>query len=178
MRCWRTIDLEKKYGFHKIALISTLVMMLVFSIMFASLQTFFSQTLHDRYFIVFTVSLILLYPAHKFLHILPYIRFMHKLTFKCQIKLMVLPVIIVRVKEPISKMRFVISLLNPFIILNSLFIIGCAIFPHYIHYFTMLFAFHTGICAIDFINLKSLIASPKSSYIEENDDGYEILISQ
>lgn len=89
-----------------------------------------------------------------------------------------LPILSLRVDQPISKYRYLVALVAPFFVLNSILLYGCFHFPHYSHYFTMLLAFHSGICAIDFIYAKQLMDSPKNALIEENEDGYEILIYQ
>lgn len=47
--------------------------------------------------------------------------------------------------------------------------------PKYVHYTTLLLSLHNGICMNDWIYLKSLLYSPSESFIEENDEGYEIL---
>ena len=48
--------------------------------------------------------------------------------------------------------------------------------PQYVHYATILLAYHIGICAVDLFYVKSIISAPKDALVEENEDGYEILV--
>ncbi|MGG3738095.1 DUF3267 domain-containing protein [Aeribacillus pallidus] len=178
MHCWKTINLERQFGFHRIFIISLLIMCLVFSFMFVPLHSIHSEPLYDRHFLIFLSVLISIYPVHKLLHYLPIVRYTKKI--KCQYRFMYkfIPLLMIRVKEPIPKRRFAFALLFPFLVLTPVFILGSHFFPHYVHYFTMMLAFHTGICVTDFIYIKSIWRSPKEALIEENNEGYEILIQQ
>jgi hypothetical protein len=87
-----------------------------------------------------------------------------------------MPIVSIRIKEPIPKTRFLFALLLPFILINSLLITGAFTFPVFGHYFTMLLAFHCGLCLIDLLYVKNLQRSPKKALIEETETGYEILV--
>jgi hypothetical protein len=80
------------------------------------------------------------------------------------------------VNEPIKKWLFLTASLMPFVIINPLLIFACYLFPHYVHYLTIILAFHVGMCVSDMISVKNVLFAPKGSFIEENDDGIEILI--
>lgn len=49
--------------------------------------------------------------------------------------------------------------------------------PQYVHYATILLAYHIGICAVDLFYAKAVISAPKGALVEENEDGYEILVN-
>jgi len=178
LRCWRTFDFEKKYGFNKIVVFSLLVMFFVFSFLYVSLANWFSSPINSQHFFWFLVGCLILYPVHKVLHLIPLFRYVPNLKVQAQIRCLCLPVFCINCKEPVSKKRFITSLLFPFLIITPLLIGASLIFPSYIHYFSLLTAIHTGICAIDFMYLKALASSPKYCFIEEHTEGYEILIPQ
>ncbi|KAB7704947.1 DUF3267 domain-containing protein [Bacillus aerolatus] len=178
MKCWRTFDFEKRYGFNKIVIYSVLLALMFFSFSFAFLQSLFSETLYSGYFHFFLVALLALYPLHKLIHLLPVLRYVAQMKCQCKITCFCLPVFSINIKEPIPKNRFMISLVLPFFIINPVLLVCGALFPHYIHYFTMLAAYHTGMCAIDLLYVKALLTSPKYAVIEEHDRGYEILIPE
>ncbi|MBM7647614.1 cellulose synthase/poly-beta-1,6-N-acetylglucosamine synthase-like glycosyltransferase [Bacillus ectoiniformans] len=178
MKCWRSFDFEKRYGFNKIIIFSLLIAMMTFSFTFALMQSVYSEALYAQHFSWFLIGMILIYPLHKFLHTLPILKYIPKMSCKYQMKYFCLPVISINIKDPLPKKRFMISLVFPFVVLTPLLFMGASLNPHYLHYFLMLTAYHTGICAIDFLYLKALTASPKYAVIEENDEGYEILVPQ
>jgi hypothetical protein len=178
MHCWKTINLEKQFGFYRVFLLSCLTMMMVFSIIYVPIDLFFSKSLYDNHLLTFMFGLLSIYPLHKFFHLLPFIPYARQIKCKCLRKLQIVPIVSLRVDLPISKYRYVVALISPFIIINSTLLLGCIYFTHHAHYFTILLAYHTGICAIDLIYAKQLMYSPKNALIEENDDGFEILIFQ
>ncbi len=81
-----------------------------------------------------------------------------------------------RIKTLIPKNRYILTLLVPFILINSLLIILVLIFPQYAHYLCLLLAYHCSICLIDILYVKNLLLAPKDSVIEETPKGYEILV--
>jgi hypothetical protein len=175
MHCWKTINLEKQFGHSRVMLLSCLVMMMVFTVIYVPVNLILSKDLYDTHFYIFLTGMILVYPLHKLLHIVPVLSYVNKLRFKVKFHLFFIPVVSFRVSEPISKYRFILALVFPFIIVNSVLVSGCIMMPHYSHYFTILTAYHTGICTIDFLYAKCLLYSPRDAMIEENEEGYEIL---
>lgn len=95
---------------------------------------------------------------------------------KIEIYFYVLPIIHFNVKKPIQKKQFAAALLFPFIFINIILLTFALLMPQYVHYATILLAYHIGICATDLSYAKSLFSSPKDALIEENEDGYEILV--
>ncbi|MFK2825863.1 DUF3267 domain-containing protein [Bacillus sp. B190/17] len=178
MKCWRTFNFEKRYGLNKIIIYSILLTLLFFSFSFAFMQSLFSEPLYSGYFHFFLIGLLAIYPLHKLIHLLPILHYLPKLKCQCKACYFGLPVISINIKRPVSKKCFMASLILPFFIINPVLLICGVMFPHYIHYFTMLASFHTGICAIDLLYLKAMATSPKHAVIEEHDRGYEILIPQ
>ncbi|WP_064092131.1 DUF3267 domain-containing protein [Rossellomorea aquimaris] len=178
MHCWKSINLEKQFGFYRVFLLSSIIMMMVFSFIYVPIKLLFPSSFYDNHLMVFIFGLISIYPMHKFFHFLPIFPYVSKMKWKCNRKLAILPIVSLRVDIPISKYRYLLALITPFLIINSILLYGCFHFAHYSHYFTMLLAYHSGICAIDFIYVKQLMSSPKNALIEENEEGYEILIYQ
>lgn len=118
----------------------------------------------------------MIYPAHKLLHFMPLFSYRKSLRFSIEKQYSFLPVLSMRIHEPILKSRYVFALLVPFILLNLVLIIGAIMFPPFRHYFSILLAYHCGLCLIDLLYVKHLIHSPKTALIEETDKGFEILV--
>jgi Putative zincin peptidase len=178
MHCWKTINLERQFGFYRVFLLSSIIMMMVFSFIYVPINLVYSNSFYDNHSLVFVFGLLSIYPLHKLIHLLPIFPYVKKMRWRWDRKLLILPIVSLRVDRPISKNLYMIALLAPFLVINSILLYGCIQFPHYSHYFAILLAFHSGICAIDFIYAKQLMNSPKNALIEENEDGYEILIYQ
>lgn len=81
-----------------------------------------------------------------------------------------------KIQEPILKSHYILSLLTPFIIINSALIIGAITVPSSRHYFAILLAYHCGLCLVDLLYVRHLIKTPKNASVEESDKGFEILI--
>ncbi|WP_075619902.1 DUF3267 domain-containing protein [Paenisporosarcina indica] len=176
MHCWKTINVKKQYGLDRIFMLSTLLVLAVFSLFYVVLKMLINHHLSDDRFALFLLSLILLYPIHKGLHFVPLIRYRHQVHFSIKKQIGFMPILSMRVKEPVSKNRFLLALLTPFLCINTMLIAGAFLLPAFGHYFTMLLAYHCGLCLIDLLYIKNLARSPKKALIEETETGYEILI--
>ncbi|RNF39413.1 DUF3267 domain-containing protein [Planococcus salinus] len=178
MHCWKTINVKKQYGFDRLFMLSSLSGLGVFMIFYVALNIFYSATLSDQYFLLFLLSMIALYPLHKLCHFLPLVgcRRSIRLVFKKQLGL--IPLISLRIKEPVPKMHFIFALISPFLLINSSIILLVASMPAYSHYFAMLFAFHCALCLTDLVYIRNLSRSPKYALIEETENGFQILVPQ
>lgn len=117
-----------------------------------------------------------MYPAHKLLHYLPIAHLGAKIKKRIEWKFGIFPIIQIRVQEPISKPLFLVALLMPFFMITAALVYACFLFPHYVHYITILIAYQSGISVPDIIWAYNILQAPKQSMIEENDDGIEILV--
>lgn len=177
MHCWKTINVKKQYGLERLFLLSSILVITVFSFAYALLGIINDSHKSDEYFLIFILAFLSVYPIHKLFHFIPLFRYREKIKFEIKKQFKFFPIFSLRVFEPINKNRFLFSLLSPFIFINPTLIIGALVIPNFAHYFTMLFAYHCGICFIDLIYVKNLSRSPKKALIEETDAGYEILIA-
>lgn len=178
MHCWKTINVKKEYGFSRLFTLAVLAGMGVFTMFYVLLNFFYSTPLSDRYFFFFILAILSVYPFHKMFHLLPMIgsRKCLKLILKKQLGMV--PGISLHVKDPVAKTRFLLALLMPFILLNLLIIFLSVIYPAYIHYFTILLAYHCSLCLTDLIYVRHLLRTPKHALIEETETGFEILVPQ
>ncbi|OIU73223.1 hypothetical protein BHE18_14255 [Rossellomorea aquimaris] len=178
MHCWKSINLERQFGFYRVFLLSSIIMMMVFSFIYVPITLMYSSSFYDNHLPGFLLGLISIYPLHKLIHLVPIFPYVKMMRWRWDRKLIFLPIVTLRVNRPISKYLYIAALFAPFLVINGVLLYGCIHFPHYSHYFAILLAFHSGICAIDFIYAKQLLDSPRNALIEENEDGYEILIYQ
>ncbi len=128
LQCWKTINVQKQYGHNRIFLFSTIFVMMVFSVFYISMTAYKDNPVSDRLFPLFTLSFLMIYPIHKLLHFLPIMRFRNRLRFSIVKQFKILPVLSMKIHEPILKSRYIVALLLPFILLNSILIIGAILF--------------------------------------------------
>jgi hypothetical protein len=176
VHCWKTINVKKQYGFDRIFMLSSLLVIAVFSLFYVMLEILHDNPLSDERFTIFLLSFILVYPTHKAIHCIPLLRYRNRIHFSIKTQFGFIPILSIRIKEPVPKALFIFALLAPFFIINSILIAGAFMFPVFGHYFTMLLAYHCGLCLIDLLYIKNLARSPKKALIEETETGYEILV--
>ncbi|WP_226670068.1 DUF3267 domain-containing protein [Metabacillus litoralis] len=178
MNCWKTINLSKDVGTHRILFISMLTMIFVFILTYLPINLFFSKVhLKDGHFLMFVLLLVSMIPVHKILHLFPL------LLSGCPVEMKVkhyyfIPFIQIKACKEIKKHNMLLSLITPFMFFTFIFLIGSIIFPAYMHYFSIATAIHIGLCVPDFIFIKHLLLAPRSCFIEEFDDGYEVLVQK
>ncbi|MCA1030881.1 DUF3267 domain-containing protein [Bacillus timonensis] len=177
MTCWKTINLSKDYGFHRIALISLITMFFAFILFYLPLNLMFSKIhLHEDGLWLFSIALIFVFPFHKVLHAFPLWMTGKRVKLNFKRLFLFIPVLSTRCQYSLSKRMTMIVLLTPFITITSTMLIACFLFPAYIHYFTIIAAVNLGFCVTDFICLNQFMKAPKACIIEEIEEGYEILI--
>lgn len=176
MHCWKTINVQKQYGHDRIFLFSMIFVFAVFSCFYISINVFRHGPISDALFPLFLTGVLIIYPLHKLLHFIPVAGQRHHLRYSVIKRFGFIPTLNMRIHEPIMKSRYMVSLILPFIIINSALIVGAIMFPSYRHYFTILLAYHCGLCLIDLLYFKHLLKTPKKALIEETEKGFEILI--
>lgn len=176
MHCWKILNLEHHYGTTRILIMAISVFLSVFSLSYVTLNLFHDKHFTDRLFWLFVIAIIAVYPIHKYLHFLALYDLRQHLTLRVRVQFYFIPVLHMRIREPISKNRYILALLTPFIVLNTCIIIGSLLFPVYTHYGTLILAYHCSLCLIDILYVKYLLHSPKDAQIEETPKGYEILV--
>ncbi|MFD1739116.1 DUF3267 domain-containing protein [Bacillus salitolerans] len=178
MNCWKTINLSKDYGFHRLFFLSFLTAIIAFIVNFLLLQFIFSTNqLEDNGLIYVLVSAFLLYPLHQIIHI-SVLRMLGK---KVHVRLKrrgFLPIITIKHCQLLSKQTAIFSVLSPLLTITTVLIILIMFFPSYIHYFSILLALNLGVCVTDLLYSYQFMKAPKRCYMEESNGGYDILIQK
>ncbi|WP_078548952.1 DUF3267 domain-containing protein [Litchfieldia alkalitelluris] len=178
MTCWKTINLYKDYGFHRIAIVSFFTMLIAFILLYLPLNLVYSTIhLNEDGLLLFMMTLLLIFPIHKLLHSLPLLFIGKKVKFSIERLFLGFPILSARHECMLTKRMIIIVLLTPFLFITGLMLYACSLFPQNIHYFTIIAAVHLGLCVSDFICLKQVIKAPRSCIVEEIEDGYDILIN-
>jgi hypothetical protein len=178
MNCWKTFNIAKQYGSQRLLILSSLTMLFSFIILYVPITYLTVSPLKSNYFFLLVISIVCMYPVHKLFHYLPIAHLGNHVKKCIEISWGVMPIIHIRVHEPIRKWLFLLALFFPFLMIGLFIFFGFLLFPNYSHYFTILLAFHIGLCVSDFICAKNVLLAPNHSYIEENDEGFEILVNK
>lgn len=176
MHCWKSINVKKQYGSERLFLLSVLTGFGVFASFYVTLNILYSNPLSDQHFIYFVLALLAIHPVHKLFHFLPLVGCLDNVRLIMKRQCVFIPVLMLRIQDPVNKRRFICALLTPFLLINTAIILLCAAFPAYVHYFSLLLAYHSGLCLIDLLYVRNALRSPKHALIEETDTGYEILV--
>ncbi|MFT4416722.1 DUF3267 domain-containing protein [Fredinandcohnia humi] len=177
MTCWKTINLSKDYGFHRITLISFISMFIAFILFYLPLNLMYSSIeLKEDGSLYFLFALFFIYPVHELLHVLPFWMSGKRIMINVKWKYGIVPFVSTRSKRSLSRPFAILVLITPFLFITCLTLGMCVVFPGYIHYFTIAAAINFGLCVPDFIYLSQFVKAPKSCLVEEIEDGYDILI--
>jgi hypothetical protein len=178
MNCWKTINLSKDYGFHRLFIVSVLIMMITFISIYLPLVVVFpSIQLKEDYFFLLLLFIAGIVPCHKLLHALPLWMSGYRVSLKLKFQSF-MPILFLKTNCNVSKANMLLSLITPFIVVTAFMTAGLIQFPSYLHYFCLGIAFHTGLCITDFIFLGQLSKAPKACFIEEADESFEILFQK
>ena len=176
MHCWKVIQLQREYGLPRLVIWSVIVFIIVFCFSYVLFSYNHPLPHKDDYFWVNIVIVPLIYPIHKYVHYFSLFGYQKSISHRLVLKYQFFPIIRMRLKDLIPKRRYIIALLAPFVLLNSLFIALCIYFPEYAHYASFSLAYHCAICLLDILYVKNLFYAPKNAIIEETPKGYEILV--
>ncbi|MRX71462.1 DUF3267 domain-containing protein [Bacillus lacus] len=176
MYCWKTVNLSKDYGLHRIVFISVLLSIFSFIMLYLPLNMIHGETvLKSDKFLFFLALICLTVPIHKCLHVLPLLLCGRRISIKLK-KRAFYSFLHFTPYSGVHKKLMLISLLTPFLLVTSMMISASMQLPQYLHYFSMIAAFHIGWCVPDFLYIRQLVIAPKSCIIEEYNDDFEILI--
>lgn len=176
MNCWRTLNIKREYRRLRLGLISVMIFTLVFSFSFIVFGINRPFVYEDRYFSLFILACLLLYPLHKSVHYFSLFSYRKSVKLKWKFEYHFIPIVHLRIKKMIPKNRYMFTLISPFIFVNTLLITMAAYLPHYAHYACLLLGYHCAICLVDILYFKHLVKAPKNAVIEETPKGYEILV--
>ena len=177
MNCIKTINAEYEYGTTRFLLLASLTFTIVFCLSYVFTNFNNQNPNSDANFLYFLVALFLLYPVHKLIHYITLFRYKKSISYKFKIKFTFVPILYMRIKEPIPKKRYLVTLIAPFIVLNPILLTGAFIWLASSHYFCLLLAFHCSICLLDLLYIKDIWPAPKNAIIEETNANMQLIIN-
>ena len=176
MNCWKSVNLDKQYGLKWITLVSIFTALLSFIILNVPFSILHQvNQVNDSGIILFLVAIVLLPTLHSFMHILPLFLLKRRINLII-LRKKALPVFTFYTDSHISKNSFIISALAPTILITIPGIIATLLFPSIYIFFLLITSLNIGMSFLDYLTILHLIKAPKNSFIENGDEGFDILL--
>ncbi|MEC5423699.1 DUF3267 domain-containing protein [Virgibacillus sp. C22-A2] len=177
MNCWKSINLTKEFGHSRLYIVSFLIGLLSFIFLYVPISIA-QGTNHtnEAGFLPFIISLILLPTLHSLMHILPLILMKKRLKIIYKGKNKILPILNYYTKFHLTKKASLIVALAPTLLITIPGIAASYLFIDYSVYILLFTCVHIGITFIDFLYVLYIVKAPKKAFIENGNDGFDILI--
>lgn len=176
MHCIKTVNIEYEYGNTRIFILASILFFVTFCLSYCLTSFNYLQPHRSEGLLYFLIAVVFIYPIHKGFHILPLWILQKKMVFDFRIKFIFVPVLHTTFTTLIRRNEYLFALLLPTFIINIAFLFAAFMWKEYAHYFCLLFAYHSSICMIDLMLVRTIIKAPRNALIEETEKGYEILV--
>ena len=177
MNCWKSVNVHEEYGVQRIIIISIIISLLTFILLFTSFSLLFSGVdISSSYFWLLCLSIIAMFSLHKMCHALPILFTKRKFRLKWYFAFIV-PICEIKTKKSFSKIESYAIFTMPLILITSFLLMATFVFPTHFHYFAMLIALNVGLSVPDVLFLSHIKSAPKACQIEELEEGYDILVN-
>ncbi|WLD94074.1 DUF3267 domain-containing protein [Alkalihalobacillus sp. AL-G] len=174
MNCFKSINLIRDYGKLRLWFISSLFSLTYFIVYFMSFSMYQPEThyIQTGMIPVLLAALIVL-PMHVILHCVPIwvsgkrasVSFGdNRLTFYC------------RIPGVISRRVALTSISMPLFLITAAALIGPLFLPQFLHLFAIVSTLNIFLSLKDMIYIQHLWNSPKDSYLEDGDSGFQIIV--
>lgn len=180
MNCWKSINVKKEYNNSRLVLLSISGMVVCFVISYL-IFSLYQPNVHyaEIGFINTLLFLLLLFPLHMLLDTIPlWFAGIRMKMYPQHYKSKRLPYITLESKKPVSRNVYMIAVLVPTLFIGTFSLLGALLYPPYMHLFLVLFSFNMGRSIYDFIYIKPLIKAPRHAFIEQKQNGLDILLKQ
>ncbi|HLR65760.1 DUF3267 domain-containing protein [Virgibacillus alimentarius] len=179
MICWKSINITKEFGLKRIYLISSLIGLMAFVILYVPFSILHKNVLlNESGIVLFIFGIILLPLMHLLMHILPLFILNKKIkvTYKNKSKKRTLPLLTYYTKAYVSKKVSLLVALAPTIFITIPGMIATYLLADFYVYLLLLTTVHIGISFTDFLYVLYIAKAPKQSFIENDNNGFDILI--
>lgn len=177
MNCWKSVNIAKEFGYNRIFLISFLIGLLTFIILYVPISILHGASqVKESGFLPFAMALLLLPTIHSLTHILPLIMMNKRIKIICKKKRWITPVFNYNTRYHLTKKTSLIVALAPTIFITVPGIVASYIFKDFYVYFLLFTAVHIGISFMDILYVSHILKAPKKAFIENRNDEFDILI--
>lgn len=176
MYCWKSINVNDDFGISWLYIISFLISISAFSVMFIPLSIMHQTSTTSEIGILYLFFGLLFLPGiHSLMHVLP-LMVMHKQTrVALRAKHGLFPAIHYHNKKYLTKRNFLFVMFAPTVFITLPGIVVSYIVADYYVYVLLFTSVHIGIAFQDFLYIYHLAKAPKKSFIDNGRTGIDIL---
>lgn len=179
MNCWKSININRDYGMHRLMILSILISLLYFVIYFETLSLLFPQVHYKGVELPYMIlCMLLVLPIHKLLHCLPVWLFGKKAYLLIKFQNNLFPMVYCKYPAVLPKRISLVATITPTLFITGVSIIGSIIFPEYIPLFSIFSTLNIALCITDAIYVIHLWNAPRSAYLEDNNNTFHILTKE
>lgn len=179
MNCWKTVNITKQVGFHRVFILSILFGLFGFILLYLPLSIIHRTPVMEDYGLLPLMFGFAFMPlVHKLMHILPLLCTNRQFKLEWKIKKRVFPDFKVCQNTKTSKPILILALLAPTLFLTLPLIIASYAIPSFYAYFLLFASINLGLSYVDFLYVNHVLKAPKKCVIANADQGYDILIQR
>ncbi|WP_010650118.1 DUF3267 domain-containing protein [Oceanobacillus massiliensis] len=178
MNCWKSININKEIGRNRLILISLLIGILSFMLLFVPFSLFHAGVNVTGNGLPFINVLLLLPLLHSCMNILPLIIMKKRIKISFRPRNKLFPTFNYHTEKHLTKVESLLVGLAPTLFLTIPGLAASFIFTDFYVYTLLLTCMHIGISYIDFLLVIHVIKAPKKAYIQNVYDGFDILLRE
>ncbi|GEL78395.1 DUF3267 domain-containing protein [Tenuibacillus multivorans] len=177
MTCWKTINITKELGYNRLIILSTLLGISTFILMYVPFSIIYQGVNIKAPSIYIVLSSLVLIPVlHKLAHAIPLLFTDKEFQFRWGFKNKYIPNLKIMMKSSLSKRTSIIMMLAPTIFITLPLMLALIAIPVYYPVVILCLALNIGMSLQDFIVLAYFARAPKNSVIEKSREDYDILV--
>jgi hypothetical protein len=179
MNCWKSVNINRDYGLHRLIIISLLISFFYFVIFYELLSLLFPKVHYKEIsFINLILSMLLVLPFHKLLHCVPIWLMGKKAYLQIKFSDNMFPMIYCKYPTVLTKRTSLIATITPTLLITTGSITGGVLFPEYIPLISIFSTLNIALCVTDAIYVMHLWNAPRSAFFEDNYNTFHILTKE
>jgi len=178
MNCYKSINITKEIGQNRLLIISMLIGILSFIILYVPYSLHHTSHMNQTGLLPFLAILVFLPSIHSCMNILPLIIMQKRIKVHYKRKNKFFPAFNYYTASHLSKKAALACAIAPTLFITIPGLIASLLFPAFFVYILLLTCIHIGVTYIDFLRIKYIIKAPKRAFIQNVDDGFDILLKE
>lgn len=177
MNCWKSINIAKEFGPNRLVLISIIIGILSFILLFVPISLLHGTNIvNESGILPFIIALLLLPILHAFMIMLPLITMKKQIKIYFKFKVKCFPSF--HTEAHLSKLESLIVSLAPTFFITLPGLVASLLFADFYVYILLFTCIHIGITFTDFLHVLHIIKAPRRAYIQNDHDGLDILLKE
>ncbi|MFS0560058.1 DUF3267 domain-containing protein [Terribacillus sp. 179-K 1B1 HS] len=177
MNCWRSVDAKKDLGTNRICLISAMIGLLTFIILYPMLTLIHPKIkIEETGLLLSLISVYLLPFIHGITHLIPFWMTGKRCAYKLRWVGQFIPIMQFKVRTETSRIVPFLSLLMPTILITLPLLISAIFVDVMPIYFILPISVNAAMTFSDGFYLSNILQAPRKCVIAGTDESYDILV--